>query len=80
MHGYGEFTKPYGRKFVYKGQYNEGKREGLGEIDFLDQRVYQGQWLNDLKHGTGKFYSRIGVKNIRFENDVKVPLYNSDNN
>ncbi len=41
----------------YKGQFKEGKKNGLGELYGLDNKlIYEGSFLNNQKNGKGIFY------------------------
>jgi hypothetical protein len=46
---------------VYKGELQNGKRNGLGVMIYKKNRVYEGEWLNDLRHGKG--YERYSNDN-----------------
>lgn len=38
---------------VYRGELQGGKRNGRGVMFYKKQRVYEGHWLNDVRHGKG---------------------------
>lgn len=38
---------------IYRGELLEGKRHGLGVMQYRKARVYEGQWLNDARNGRG---------------------------
>ena len=41
---------------VYEGPYDEnGQRSGVGTCKWPDGSVYEGDWLNGLRHGSGKY-------------------------
>lgn len=51
----GEFfsMKKYSDSF-YRGEVNDhGQREGYGVMVYRKNRIYEGQWLNDVRHGKG---------------------------
>jgi hypothetical protein len=39
---------------IYFGQHNEWAKEGQGKMIYFNGSVYEGGWLNDLKHFKGK--------------------------
>lgn len=45
-------------KFVYKGQFGEGKRNGFGILKVYNSSmkatIYIGQFIEGVKHGEGK--------------------------
>jgi hypothetical protein len=49
----------------YAGQFRAGGRggfkDGVGVYVFADGRVYEGQWLNDLRHGYGVQWEANGT-------------------
>lgn len=38
---------------LYFGELLDGKRHGKGVMKYKSGRVYEGDWINDLRHGTG---------------------------
>ena len=38
---------------VYRGELQEGKRCGLGVMQYRKARVYEGEWKNDQRNGRG---------------------------
>lgn len=38
---------------IYRGQIVSGKRVGLGVMVYRKDRVYEGNWTNDVRHGRG---------------------------
>lgn len=67
-HGRGTLTTNDG---VYEGEFRAGKRHGKGQFVFREhplangkQRVYEGDWANDLPHGVGKYLSDDATQNV----------------
>lgn len=48
-HGYGEHTKPSGKK--YTGMWCENKMHGQGEEILTSGEKYIGSWKDDMKDG-----------------------------
>lgn len=44
----------------YEGQWNLDKKEGRGTAHFKDGSIYEGDFINDLFDGIGKFIWRVG--------------------
>ena len=40
----------------YKGEYRNGLREGKGKIHYENGDWYDGDWLNNNRHGEGTYY------------------------
>lgn len=62
-HGQGKFSFADGS--VYQGEWHEGLRQGIGMFQTvatqsLGATTYKGQWINDLKHGHGKYWDENG--------------------
>ena len=38
---------------IYRGELVNGKRAGLGVMQYRTARLYEGQWLNDNRNGRG---------------------------
>ena len=38
---------------VYRGELQNGKRFGLGVMQYRKARVYEGQWERDMRNGRG---------------------------
>lgn len=51
-HGSGELVTISG---IYKGEFKNGKREGIGRFEYASGAVYCGSYLKDQKHGEGTF-------------------------
>ena len=58
-HGKGIFTFDDGT--VYFGEFNKGKKSGVGKINYADGSVYEGDFADDVPHGRGKYTMRDGV-------------------
>lgn len=39
---------------VYSGAIRGGKRNGFGTVNYANGDLYEGEWLDDCRHGTGK--------------------------
>ena len=69
----------------YEGMFDKaGKRIGPGKCTWIDGSTYNGEWLNDVRHGKGVFKSREGtVYDGMFEDDIRhgpgVLTYISEN-
>ena len=48
-----EFGMKHYSEAVFRGELAEGKRHGLGVMQYRKARVYEGQWQNDAKNGRG---------------------------
>lgn len=53
---------------IYRGELVNGKRSGLGVIQYRTARIYEGQWLNDNRNGRGMERYSNGNK---YEGDFK---------
>lgn len=42
-------------KSHYKGGFSQGKMEGFGIFSWKDGSRYEGEYVNNLKHGKGKY-------------------------
>lgn len=51
-HGYGEYYSP-DRKWVYKGKWKAGQKEGVGEEIFPDGTIFKGCYKDGVKEGEG---------------------------
>jgi hypothetical protein len=43
----------YANGYVYNGNMRNDKRNGFGVIVNIDDSKYEGEWLDDMKHGSG---------------------------
>ena len=81
-HGRGRYT--YVRKlneedegapsaiFVYDGDFQLGKKHGMGSMTYADGSVYNGSWENDKRHGSGSYqYPNGDIYNGTWVNDKK---------
>jgi radial spoke head protein 1 len=63
---YGEGIEYQANKFVYRGQFREGKRNGTGVLKIYNSAqkvsIYIGQFIDGIKHGEGKQFDENGVK------------------
>ena len=41
--------------YVFSGYYKNGRKNGKGKIVYKDGAIYDGDWLNDNRHGRGKY-------------------------
>ena len=51
MHGFGREEWLNGQIFV--GQFRKGKRHGEGTMTYVNQKQYKGEWVQNMRHGTG---------------------------
>ena len=63
MHGEGKYVWPSEppeaeepQRYVYLGEWENGKRKGNGVMEYGDLAKYVGQWVNDKMEGNGKMY------------------------
>jgi hypothetical protein len=58
---------------TYKGSFSNGNLEGLGQFQYLNGSIYEGEWRENKKHGRGKFIEADGriIYNGDWENDYK---------
>ena len=52
------------KKYVYKGEFSEGKRNGFGTMKLLNKdrlAIYEGLWVDGNKHGKGKQIDEYGI-------------------
>lgn len=54
------YIYPNGDK--YMGQWQNGKKHGIGIYYYSDSRTYQGRWRNGKRHGRGTFTMSDGTK------------------
>lgn len=53
-HGYGKMTYQNGN--IYEGNWDKGKRVGLGKFtDLINKCEYDGNWFDDKANGEGKY-------------------------
>ena len=52
IHGSGYFKYARGQG-EYSGEFNYGKKHGVGQRKFSDGREYSGDWVEDWIHGSG---------------------------
>ncbi|CDI81096.1 hypothetical protein, conserved [Eimeria praecox] len=45
----------------YEGQFQNGRREGVGAFSYSNGARYEGSWVADQKHGFGTFKSETGA-------------------
>ncbi len=50
-----EHDKPYIRVWesINAGQYENGKKNGIGKFTYGNGREYEGEWVNGQQHGEG---------------------------
>ncbi|NPV91540.1 MAG: hypothetical protein HPY50_12290 [Firmicutes bacterium] len=74
-HGWGKMT--YTNGDIYEGDFEYGKREGLGSYWARLDDDYHGQWKDDKRHGRGiLFGASTGYKEkmAYYENDVLIKV------
>lgn len=61
----------------YEGQWQKGKRHGVGAFNYSNGSKYEGEWFENLKHGLGKYTDESGVVYyaIYHENKIKKTLF-----
>jgi hypothetical protein len=60
----------YVGRFKYHGEYQNGKRNGVGMLTYPNGNVYDGQFKNDKRNGIGRLTLPDGTTSIgRYEND-----------
>ena len=61
-------------KIAYKGDFVNGKFEGIGNYIYENGDYYIGQWKNHFKHGKGTMYNADGkIENEgKWDNDIFV--------
>ena len=69
----GKASVIYATKDRYEGDFKDGLREGVGTYSYFKeegpQNKYEGEWIQNKKHGIGKMvYGGIGEYFGRFEN------------
>ena len=69
----GKASVVYATKDRYEGDFKDGLREGVGTYTYFKeegpQNKYEGEWLQNKKHGIGKMiYGGVGEYFGRFEN------------
>ena len=68
-HEHGQGTEVRQSFGTYTGQFNMGRKEGLGTLEF-DEGEYRGSWYNNRMHGEGAQIWRDGRKHFgTFENN-----------
>jgi hypothetical protein len=41
---------------IYDGNWNDGKKHGIGKFSINGKILYHGEWIYDKKHGNGFIY------------------------
>jgi hypothetical protein len=61
--GYGVMRWIYGEnnETVYKGYWEDDKRNGYGEIEYWWGSVYKGDWIDNSREGSGTYYYSTGT-------------------
>ena len=57
--GYAELTSDY---YLYKGEFKDNKRHGIGFMWIKNQGLYMGQWVNNWMHGYGVIKGTSGAE------------------
>ncbi len=69
---------------MYQGTFRDDKREGRGEeFDEQGNKIYRGEWSNNMRHGFGVAYFSEGSKYFgRYENNLMsgIGIYCHPNN
>lgn len=52
---------------VYIGDFRHGQKSGNGKYQWHDNRVYTGEYQNDMKNGYGELYNPDGTLSYRGE-------------
>lgn len=56
MHGKGIYT--WKDNSAYKGQYEEGKKQGYGIFIYVSGNVYEGYWNDGKQNGLGILFNK----------------------
>lgn len=54
--------KAAGTRRTYKGEFEQGRRNGKGRLYAADKLIYDGEWQNDTMYGIGTIYNNDGKK------------------
>lgn len=57
MHGFGTFLWTSGQRF--DGEWQEGRRDGVGVKQYSDGSTFDGLWKEGKKHGVGLFRPKV---------------------
>lgn len=68
----GNGIKIYPDGTVYSGDFQRGRRTGIGICYYPGKIVYRGQWKNDLPHGTGTMANADGQEQSGFWENGKL--------
>lgn len=50
------------QKYVYSGNFRDGRKHGIGKVAYYDGGHYQGNFKNNFRHGKGIFIWANGDK------------------
>lgn len=70
MHGLGIFTWPNGQ--VFKGNYENEKKCGRGELRLGDGTLIKGNWINGKLEGPSEVIKNGEVAKVLWKNGVEV--------
>lgn len=52
----------------FEGEFKDGLREGFGRLKRNGELVYEGQYKNDVPHGSGSIFQGSVLKSVQFKN------------
>jgi hypothetical protein len=52
---------------VFVGEVKKGLKSGTGRFDYNNGNVYEGEWLDNLKHGEGTLTKKSGLNIIIYK-------------
>ena len=67
-----KINKIYSNGNKYEGDWENGKKQGIGIYKYASGDIYEGEFMNDLKEGRGIYkYASGGIYEGEFMNNVK---------
>jgi len=64
---------------IYKGDWNDNKKNGKGEMQYKNGNKYKGTWKNDMKYGEGmmKYFNGQSYNGL-WKNDLYDDIFNGE--